>query len=166
LDFERDDFRTTSSSTSASDSGAGFLDLDREGSRPSITSSPASVLSVTSDLTTDFERDRAFFFAVGGGSTVSSSPSSFTTFFKPERLELRVLLFGVLADDFLAVVVALPFRGVFAVDCLGCSISEVSESSLLSPSKVLVGKTESWCLARDVDRDGGLDCDFDGGFVD
>lgn len=165
LDFERDDFRRTSSSTSASDSVAGFLDLDREGLRLSIISSSTSALSMTSDLATDFERDRAFFFTVGGGSTgVSSSSSPSSTFFNPDRLELRVLLLGVLADDFLDVVVALGFRGVFAVDCPGF---EGSESSSPSPSNVLVGKKiESWCFVRDVDRDGGLDCDLDEGFID
>lgn len=167
MDFERDVFRRTSSSTSASDSAAGFLDLDREGLRLSVTSSSTSALSVTSDLATDFERDRAFFFTVGGGSTgVSSSSSSSATFFNPDRLELRVLLLGVLADGFLDVVVALGFRGVFAVDRPGFGISEGSESSSPSPSNVLVGKMESWCLVRDVDRDGGLDCDLDEGFVD
>ena len=61
---------------------------------------------------------------------------------------------------------ALGFRGVFAVDRPGFGISEGSESSSPSPSNVLVGKMESWCLVRDVDRDGGLDCDLDEGFVD
>lgn len=44
-------------------------------------------------------------------------------------------------------------------------VGGVGTSDSSSPSNVLVGITTSWCFVRKVDRDGGLDFDFEGGFI-